>query len=231
MNFLFVIPARGGSKGIPGKNIKPLAGKPLIYYSLEFARQFTTDENICISTDAESIAEAVNEVGYKTPFVRPAHLATDSAGTFEVLQHALSFYEEQGRNYDAVILLQPTSPFRESKHFEESAQLFNKNIDMVVSVTEAASNPYFNLFEEGADGYLKISKGNGSYLRRQDAPKVYEYNGSIYIINTASVQLNKSVSELDKVVKYVMGSEYAIDLDTQADWKYAEFMHAKMNSA
>ena len=231
MDFLFVIPARGGSKGIPGKNTKPLVGKPLIYYSLEYARQFTRDENICISTDAIYIADAVRAVGYKVPFLRPAQLATDVAGTFGVLQHALDFYQQRGRSFDAVVLLQPTSPFREFKHFEESARLFNKNIDMVVSVTEAASNPYFNLFEEGTDGFLKVSKGSGTYLRRQDLPKVYEYNGSIYIISTDSVRRKNSVSELERVVKYVMSSDYAIDLDTHADWKYAEFMHAHLRAA
>jgi len=226
MKVLFVIPARGGSKGIPGKNIKPLLGKPLIHYSLEYARLFESDENICVSTDSDAIAESVNSIGYSVPFMRPSDLATDTAGTFEVLRHAFEFYDGK-KNYDAIALLQPTSPFREKKHYQEAIQLFNGTIDMVVSVTEAASNPYFNLFEEGTDGYLKVSKGDGRFKRRQDLPKVYEYNGSIYIINTNSIKTKKSFADFGKVLKYVMSSEYAVDLDTPADWKLAEYMAAQ----
>ena len=231
MKLLFLIPARGNSKGIPGKNIKPLFEKPLIHYSLEYARLFAADEDICISTDSHAIAECVRDLSYDVPFTRPAHLATDTAGTYEVVQHAISFYNEQKKNYDVVVLLQPTSPFREKFHLEKALTLFNKNIDMVVSVKESAANPYFNLFEEDQKGFLNVSKGEGSYTRRQDAPKVYEYNGSLYIINIASMHNKKSFAAFDKKIKYVMAEEYSIDIDTMADWKYAEFLHAEKKHA
>ncbi|HEY0680475.1 MAG TPA: acylneuraminate cytidylyltransferase family protein [Chitinophagaceae bacterium] len=224
MRFLYVIPARGGSKGIPGKNIKPLGNKPLIHYSLEFARQFVTDSDICVSTDSDQIAECVKSVNYQPRFIRPSHLATDTIGTFEVLEHALSFYQKEGKVYDGVILLQPTSPIREKFQLDEAMQLFSKDIDMVVSVNISGANPYFNLFEEDGNGYLHISKGDGKYSRRQDAPEVYSYNGSLYIINASSLMEKKSFSEFRKIVKYIMPEKYSIDLDTMADWQYAEFI-------
>ena len=112
-NILYVIPARGGSKGIPGKNIKPLAGRPLISYTIEVAKQVATDiSDICLSTDDLRIIAVAEAEGLKVPFVRPAHLATDTCGTYEVLIHALDFYKSIGREYDTLVLLQPTSPFR-----------------------------------------------------------------------------------------------------------------------
>lgn len=221
MNCLFVIPARGGSKGIPGKNIKPLRGKPLIYYSIDYARLFVPDEHICVSTDSEEIATAVEQFGLKVPFRRPAALATDTAGSFEVLQHALKFFVARRHHYDAVVLLQPTSPFRLKRHLEEAMKLFNSTLDMVVSVSPSRLNPYYNLFEETSDGFLIISKGDGQYTRRQDAPEVYGYNGSIYIINTTSLQL-QSFREFRRVRKYIMEEKYSIDIDTPDDWALAE---------
>ena len=230
MKKLFVIPARGGSKGIPGKNIKQLGGKPLIHYSLEYARQFTGDADICVSTDSEKIAESVKDLKYDIPFLRPANLATDQAGSFEVLKHALSFYEKKGRNYELVVLLQPTSPFREKSHLEKALVLFEPAIDMVVSVKESAANPYFNLFEEDEKGFLRVSKGDGKQVRRQDLPKVYEYNGSIYIINAGSLDRANSFADLKKIRKYEMSEQYSIDLDTLADWQYAEFICSQMEN-
>lgn len=227
---LFVIPARGGSKGIPYKNIKLLNGKPLIYYSIDIARELTTDENICVSSDDKKIIDCVENYGLKVPFKRPAELATDSMGTNDVLLHALAFYENQGKSFDAIILLQPTSPIRESFHIREAYKLYSKSIDMVVSVKETAANPYYNCYEENHAGFLEISKGDGTIQRRQDAPKAYEYNGSIYIINPESLK-RKGLSKMTLVKKYVMDQFYSIDLDTIFDWKLAEFMLTeKMNN-
>jgi len=229
MRLLFVIPARGGSKGIPGKNIKPLNGKPLIHYSIDFARLFTEDENICVSTDSNEIKQAVEIIGMEVPFMRPAALATDVAGSYEVLQHALSAYSSRGIEYDALVLLQPTSPFRKKEHLDEALQLYTAGVDMVVSVRESPANPYYNLFEEDKAGYLVISKGNGTYTRRQDVPKVYEYNGSIYIISADALKSKKSFKEFSAVRKYVMDDQYSIDLDTPDDWQYAEYLSKKEN--
>lgn len=221
MNKLVIIPARGGSKGIPRKNIKPLNGKPLIYYTIDCARAISDDADICVSTDDPEIIKCVEDYGLKVPFVRPAELATDTAGTYEVLLHALDFYEKQGKHYDVVLLLQNTSPFRSSLHVKEALELYKPEVDMVVSVKETSSNPYYNCFEENDKGFLQISKGDGLYTRRQDVPKAYEYNGAIYVINPESLK-KMPLGKFSKRIKYVMDDIHSVDLDNMIDWIFAE---------
>ena len=223
MRYLVVIPARGGSKGIPRKNIKPFDGKPLIYYTIDTARAVCNDEDICVSTDDAEIIFVVEEYGLKVPFVRPAELATDTAGTYEVLLHALDFYEKKGNHYDALVLLQNTSPFRTAEHLKEALKLYTPDVDMVVSVKECAANPYYCVFEENSEGFLHVSKGDGTIFRRQDAPKVYEYNGAIYIINPESLK-KQHMHQFKKRVKYMMDEMSSFDLDTMTDWKIAEMI-------
>lgn len=223
MKYLVVIPARGGSKGIPHKNIKPLGEKPLIYYSIDVARQFTTDENICVTTDDAEIISVVEQHGLKVPFVRPAELATDTCGSSEVIQHAYQFYADKGIQYDAIVLLQPTSPFRKVEFIKEAVALYDESIDMVTSVRPAACNPYYDGFEENADGLLQISKGDGTIARRQEAPKVWQQNGSIYVINPKSL-IEKGMGGFTKIKKYAMPEAYSVDLDTMLDWKMAELI-------
>ena len=224
MNPLIIITARGGSKGIPYKNIKPLNGKPLICYSIDVARQYTTDSNICVSTDDDKIISVVEQYGLKVPFKRPADLASDTASSNDVLVHALNYYEQQGRVFDVVILLQPTSPFRKVDFLREAVALYDPNIDMVVSVKEASANPYYNCFEENSNGYLVISKSlEHPISRRQDAPKVWEYNGSIYVINPISLKV-KGMNYFNSIRKYQMPDIYSIDIDTNFDWKMAELL-------
>ena len=223
MKTLCVIPARGGSKGIPKKNIKLLGGKPLIYYAIDGARSVVEDTDICVSTDDPEIIRIVEEYGLDVPFVRPAYLASDTMGTYEVLLHALDFYEKHGKKYDAIVLLQPTSPFRRPEDIKGAMDSLNTDIDMVVSVKEATSNPYYNSFEEDQDGYLRISKGDGRYCRRQDTPKAWEYNGAVYVINSNSLKA-ENISDFKKVVKYEMDALHSVDLDTMFDWKVAELL-------
>lgn len=221
MKTLYVIPARGGSKGIPGKNIKHLAGKPLISYTIDVARELAPDCDICVTTDDADIISTVEAMDLKVPFVRPAELATDYSGTYEVLIHALDFYESQGIHYDTLVLLQPTSPLRTADDVRSCLQLYTPEIDMVVSVMQAATNPYYNAFETDENGFLHISKGDGKYTRRQDAPKVWEYNGAVYVINTASLRKMK-LGEFTRRRMYEMSRERSIDLDTPTDWLIAE---------
>lgn len=223
MKVLVIIPARGGSKGIPRKNIKPLGGKPLICHTIDCARQVVADDDICVSTDDAEIIRCVEDYGLKVPFVRPAELATDTSGTYEVLLHALEYYEHQGMRYDVIVLLQNTSPFRYGEHVKEALKLYRSDIDMVVSVKETASNPYYNCFEEDEHGFLHISKGDGLFTRRQDVPKAYEYNGAIYVINPDSLK-KMPLGTFPKRVKYVMDDLHSLDLDTMIDWKFAEFL-------
>lgn len=221
MKILVIIPARGGSKGIPRKNIKPFNEKPLIYYTIDCARAICDDEDICVSTDDAEIISVVERYGLGVPFVRPAELATDTAGTYEVLLHALNYYERNGKHYDVVILLQNTSPFRTAKHVQEALRLFTPDVDMVVSVKECSANPYYCVFEEDRNGYLHVCKGDGNIFRRQDAPKVYEYNGAIYIMNVETLKTTH-MHKMQKRVKYVMDDMSSFDLDTMTDWNIAE---------
>lgn len=230
MNPLIIIPARGGSKGIPRKNIKPLNGKPLIYYTIDTARAITTDENICVSTDDQEIINVVEEYGMKVPFIRPVELATDTAGTYEVLLHALDYYEKQGKHFDVVVLLQNTSPFRRADQVKEALSLYTPELDMVVSVKESAANPYYCVFEEDQNGYLHVCKGNGDIFRRQDAPKVYEYNGAIYVMNP-EVLKTTHMHKMKKRVKYVMDDLSSFDLDTMWDWKMSEMLMKQENQS
>lgn len=223
MNALIIIPARGGSKGIPHKNIKHLNGKPLIYYTIDVARQIVSDEHICVSTDDAEIIKCVEDYGLNVPFVRPDELATDKAGTYEVLLHAMDYYEKLGKKYDTIILLQNTSPFRMANHVKEAMALYNDNMDMVVSVNETRSNPYYNCFEEDENGFLIKTLDSSLFTRRQEVPKTYEYNGAIYIFNANSLR-KEHYGKFTRKVKYVMDELHSVDLDNMIDWKFAEFI-------
>ena len=223
MKALYIIPARGGSKGIPDKNIKILGGKPLICHAIDNARHFAADEDICVTTDSEKIIKVVEDYGLKVPFIRPAELAGDTVGTYEVLLHALDFYEKQGKKYDAIVLLQPTSPFRRNSDIELAINEFSPCLDMVVSVKEASSNPYYNCFEENEEGFLHLSKGDGDFSCRQLVPKAWEYNGAVYVINPESLKKCR-LSQFKKIKKVEMDEIHSLDLDTMLDWKIAELM-------
>lgn len=221
MNILAIIPARGGSKGLPGKNIRPLCGKPLICHSIDVARTILSDENICVSTDSLEIIKAVEAYGLKVPFVRPPELATDTATTNDTLLHALDFYHsEYGKDYDTILLLQPTSPLRRPSQIREAIALYQQHpgIDMVVSVRE--SQVAAVLCQENNSGYLELvfAQGGG---RRQDVPTLYEYDGCIYVMNVSSLK-NKGMHGFTKRIKYIMPAEDSVDIDNLADFLLAE---------
>lgn len=223
MKALYLIPARGGSKGIPHKNRKLLGGKPLIGYAIDAARAVALSEvDICVSTDDEEIIRVVEEYGLEVPFRRPDELAQDGSGTYEVILHALDFYAKQDVQYDVVVLLQPTSPFRTGVHIAEAMNLYSPDCDMVVSVVEAKSNPYYVMFEEDREGFLQHLL-KGTFVCRQECPTVYEYNGAVYVMNVAALR-EKPLSTFTRNRKYVMPQSVSIDLDTLNDWRYAEFL-------
>jgi len=222
MKPLVVIPARAGSKGVPGKNIKKLAGKPLLHYTIDAAMQVFCPEIICVSTDSEEIKACAEAAGLQVPFLRPSVLATDTCGTRDVLLHAITYYQSTGYDPDTLVLLQPTSPFRSAKHISEGLELFSLEIDMVVSVKETKSNPYFTLFEEYSKGFLTPSK-KASFNRRQDCPKIWEFNGAIYIINIDSLSKSE-MRDFSRIMKYEMDERSSHDIDTQLDWLVAEML-------
>lgn len=222
---LYIIPARGGSKGIPRKNIKDFAGKPLICYSIEAARTLSDDEHVIVSTDDEEIADVARSTGLKVEYMRPSHLATDTAGSREVMIDAMDWAEKKGVDYDMIVLLQPTSPLRNADDIRGCIELYSDEIDMVVSVVEAQSNPYYNCFETSPEtGYLHISKGDGLYTRRQDVPKAWEYNGAVYVINPKSLR-DMPMGKFSRRIPYEMPRSRSVDLDTPTDWIIAEMIY------
>lgn len=224
MKTLFLITARGGSKGILGKNIKKLGGKPLIAYSIDIARKFVADEFICVSTDSDEIINVVENYGLKVPFKRPDELATDTSGSYEVMLHAINWYKKKGIKFDNLILLQPSSPFRKKEHIDEALSEFSSDIDMVVSVKKVKANIYSTYYKENADHYIeKLFPAFGNGLRRQDSESVYELNGSVYVINIESLKKN-ILSDFKKVKKIVMEDIYSVDIDEPIDWSWCEFI-------
>lgn len=235
--YLYLIPARGGSKGIPGKNIKILGDKPLICYSIDAALEVADQTDVIVSTDSADIAEVAEKAGASIPFIRPAEFATDSSSSRSVILHALDFMAEHGKHYDAVVLLQPTSPLRTPddirnciRAFEESQKEEDseKRADMAVTVIPARTNPYYNAFETDQSGFLHISKGEGNFTRRQDAPKVWEFNGAVYVIDADAIR-HSEISKMRHIVPVEMAEERSIDLDTPADWRNAELALGKLN--
>jgi len=228
MKPLIVIPARGGSKGIPHKNIKSFGGRPLIAWSiapaLELCRkQSIPTENIILSTDDDEIARIATTLGLPVPYRRPAHLATDTAGSREVMLHAMEYADTNSITYDCILLLQPTSPLRSLADIEGCLELYERERpDMAVSVKEASANPYYNCFETDPDtGSLHVSKGNGLITRRQDAPRAWVFNGAVYVINPASIR-KMPIGAFPRRIPYEMPAERSVDLDTPLDWAIAE---------
>ena len=218
-DLLVVIPARGGSKGLPGKNIKMLCGKPLIAYSIDVARAFADDNNICVSTDSEEIKQVVEQYGLKVPFLRPDYLATDTATSDDVLIHAVNYYREQyGRTFKKLILLQPTSPLRTKEDVEEAIRLYRDDIDMVVSVMKSHAPAV--LCQDDEQGYVQLTY-NKKTLGRQQLPDMYEFNGAVYVMSVDAL-LEKKMAGFTKTVKYVMSKEHSIDIDDIYDFLQVE---------
>ena len=222
MKILYLIPARAGSKGLPGKNTKMLGDKPLIAYSINFAiNNVKEGDEICISTNDERVLDLATKLGLEVPFVRPEELASDTAKSYDVIMHAINYYENNNKHFDLVLLLQPTSPFRSQEDFKKLIESYEDHIEMVVSVKESKENPYFTLFEENEHGFLDKSK-KGDFHRRQDSPQVFAFNGSMYLMKVSALK-DKSISEFKRIKKIIMPEERSIDIDTLADWALAEF--------
>lgn len=218
-DILVVIPARGGSKGLPGKNIKMLCGKPLIAYSIDVARAFADDKNICVSTDSEEIKQVVEQYGLKVPFLRPDYLATDTATSDDVLIHAVNYYREQyGRTFKILLLLQPTSPLRTKEDVEGAIRLYRDDIDMVVSVMKSHAPAV--LCQDDEQGYVQLTY-NKKALGRQQLPDMYEFNGAVYVMSVDAL-LEKKMAGFTKIVKYVMSKEHSIDIDDIYDFLQVE---------
>lgn len=222
---LVLIPARGGSKGIPQKNIRPLADKPLIAYTIDAAQQSACIERIIVTTDDSQIAGIARQWGAECPFLRPPHLAQDDTPGIAPVIHAIKWLEEhQSYRPDYVVLLQPTSPLRESQDITAAYQLALKNnADAVVSVSAAENHPYWTK-TLNQDGRLKnFLDTDEQYQCRQDLPAVYALNGAIYIVRR-DVLLAEETFLPEKTYGYVMQPERSLDIDTQWDFHLAELI-------
>jgi len=226
VKILAVIPARGGSKGIPRKNITNLGGKSLIDYTITAATSIDGLRDVVVSTEDDEIAAIVRELGLDVPFMRPESLAKDSTESAPVIIHALKSMEEyKGIQYDAVLMLQPTSPLRRAIHIEKSLDLFNsKDCDSVVSVVSVGGNHPFRMKRMIGDQLVNyIDQGFWDMRPRQILPNAYIRNGAIYLIKRDILLANEQLIG-DKCLGLVMSDEDSVNIDTPLDLKLAELL-------
>ncbi len=207
MSTLFLIPARGGSKRLPGKNIRPLLGKPVIRYTIEAAKKaVANDDEVFVTSDSDTILQHAADVG---TIHRPSDLATDQATSEQVIRHAIEHLREHDKFFETIVLLQPTSPLRSEVHILEALKLFNRQLDMVVSVSISNDGNEDLLFTENSDGFLSRNQ--------QEDSVVYKLNGAIYIFDTQRF-LKHGFTGLEKRLKYVMSKEESVDIDILEDF-------------
>lgn len=222
MRTIAFIFARGGSKGLPGKNIKLLNGKPLLQYSIETARKVSQIEDVFVSTDCEKIASVAKENGAKV-ILRPSELATDTCPEWLAWRHAIDYVAENYGSFDTFVSLPATSPLRnESDVISALMQLKDKNADICISITPANRSPYFNMVKELPDGKIDIViKPEGILSRRQDAPEVFDITTVVYAANVKFIKEQLSLFS-GKVVATVVPKIRAVDIDDIYDFMFAE---------
>ncbi len=224
---LATICCRGGSKGVPGKNIRPLRGKPLIAYTIESAKGCKLVDDLIISTDDEQIAAVAKQFGASVPFMRPSDLASDTASKWPVFIHAVETYEKvTGKTVDYLVDLDVTVPLKTAQDIDGAIQLAlqNPDTDVVITGYEPERNPYFNMMEIGEDGYAEIvKKGTKPIVRRQDAPQVYSLTPAAYVVKKSALYEFEHWSKA-KCKIYPIPRERAIDIDTEIDFKIVEFL-------
>jgi CMP-N,N'-diacetyllegionaminic acid synthase len=225
---LVTICARGGSKGIPGKNIRPLNGLPLIAYTIKTATEIakSIDADVILSTDSTEIKSVAANYGLRTEYVRPEHLANDRAGKIDAIVDALAFSENSwGRQYDYVIDLDVTSPIRTQGDVLKALDQLKSIPDAlnIFSVSPANRNPYFNMVELDANGYAQVVKNTGNIKSRQAAPRVYDMNASFYIFRKRFFEEGCRVSTTPKSLAYVM-DHLCFDLDHEIDFLFMDYL-------
>lgn len=232
MVIIGLIPARGGSKGVPGKNIALCAGRPLLAYTAEAALAAKCLDRVILSTDDDAIANVGRECGLEVPFLRPAGLATDKANSLGVIVHALDWLESQGSVVDAIVLLQPTSPMRTAHHIDEAVGLFQaQKPDALVSVVEVPHHYHPNaLMRLEHDALVPVVAATEMVLRRQDVSPLYARNGpSILILSASQIRSGSFYSGV--TAPYVMSQHDSLDIDTSEDLAVAAAYRAKSSPA
>lgn len=222
IGFIF---ARGGSKGLPGKNIRPLAGKPLIAWSIEHARTVQRIERVIVSTDSREIADVAREFGAEVPFMRPEELARDDSPEWFAWKHALNYLKEtEGILPQVIVSIPTTAPLRSPIDINNCLDEYEKGgVDAVVTVTEAHRNPYFNMVKRNSNGTIRlVIQPISAMTRRQDTPTIYDMATVAYVIKSEFVLNQQSIFE-GRVGMVEVPRERAIDIDTLMDFKMAEF--------
>jgi N-acylneuraminate cytidylyltransferase len=225
MKLLALVPARGGSKRVPNKNIKELGGKPLISWTIEAALGVPELIDVLVSTDSPNIAEVAKVSGAQVPWLRPAELASDTAASMDVCLHALDWYENEKGLVDGIILLQPTSPFRTTATIRRGIELFVKNPHKpVVSFSPAASHPMwcYQLTDAGIKPFIADSE---KPTRSQDLPPAYMLNGALYIASSKYLRHHGSFIGENTQPLVIGDSKESLDIDTESDWKLAEYLN------
>lgn len=222
LSILGFVPARAGSKELPGKNIRPLAALPLILYTIRAARESGVFDALLVSTDGEEIARLAREAGAEVPFMRPAELATDGARSIDVLHHGMRWLEEQGRRYDCVMLLQPTSPLRTAADIRAALDiLVEKKAQAVISVCQVEHHPFWcnALPPDGCmENFLRLPAVN-----RQELPPYYRLNGAIYLARWDYI-ISRDSWFGPRTFAYVMPWERSVDIDSAFDFLLAEVL-------
>lgn len=236
MNILVTICARGGSKGIPGKNIKEINGLPLIGYSIKIAKEFAAKygADILLSTDSEEIKSVAAKFSLITDYMRPKFLASDGAGKVDAIRDALSYAEKvNGKHYDFLLDLDVTSPLRTLDDLENAFRLISNSKDALslFSVSQAHKNPYFNMVEENGEGYYSLVCQSDTVLSRQKAPNVYELNASFYFYKDTFFKGNYKGPITDQSLIFKM-DHICFDVDEPIDFEFLEFLaiNNKLNS-
>ena len=223
MKNIAIIPARSGSKGLKDKNIKLLNGKPLMAYTIEAALSSEQFDEVMVSTDSEKYAEIAKSFGAKVPFLRSAETSTDKASSWDTVAEVLCRYAENSRTFDSLCLLQPTSPFRTAEDINNAYELYNSKANFaVISVCEAEHSPLWcgRLPESGE--FLNFINQE-AMKQRQAGGKFYRLNGAIYIVNCEKFKTDRYFYQSGSFA-YIMPQERSIDIDTNIDFKYAEFL-------
>ena len=225
MSLVAFIFARGGSKGLPGKNTRPFGGKPLIAWSIECALSMKAIDRVIVSTDSEEIAETSRKYGADVPFIRPRELATDESPEWLSWKHALEYLRHSSDGLPEVMVSLPaTSPLRTISDVERCLEQFSKgDCDVVVTVTEAYRSPHFNMVEDKGDGTVSLMTNTPKVSRRQDAPVIWDMATVCYVANPKFVLSNNSMFQ-GRVKAVDVPRERAIDIDSLLDFEIAEFL-------
>ena len=232
LKILALIPARGGSKGLPRKNIKPLLGKPLIAWTIEQAKNSKYINRVVVSTDDEEIVRISKEYGAEVPFLRPKELARDDSPTIDAIMHTINWFKERGEFFDILVILEPTSPLRDTEDIDNCIEILlkNKDAESVVSMAKLeSSHPEFNVILD-EDGFIRKIDGSANFkvLRRQELTDVYYFDGSVYISYVKSLKKRK-IFYHEKTLGYVVPKYKSPEIDDIMDFIIVEaLMKAKL---